>query len=201
VGALLVLFCLGAAVTMAVSGKDEARSENADFDVVGAVVKSPSQLAPQAKASVPDQADAPFDLGSIRRKGAQKVQTSGLFQSKSWYTPPPPPPISSAAPASLAPPPPPSPPQIPYTYIGKLVDGHDVVLFLLKNDHEYTVRVNDVLDDAYRVDKITDKEVVLTYIPMNAQQTLQFSSGMSANPSADAGGAYPQTPSSPSSRP
>lgn len=57
-----------------------------------------------------------------------------------------------------------------------MFDGNDVVLFLTKSNRQYAVKVNDVLDDTYRLDKITDNNAVLTYLPMNIQQTLVFNS-------------------------
>lgn len=189
VGVLLVIFCLCAAGAMAVSGGDGGGAK-----VVSAVVKSPSQSARQENEAEQSQADSAFDLGSIRHRGAHKIQTSSLFESKSWYTPPPPPP-PAPAPVSLLPPPPPTPPQLPYTYIGRMIDGKDVVLFLTKNDQHYTVRASDVLDNTYRVDKITEKEAVLTYIPLDAQQTLVFEASGGSNPSQIATASSLATPS------
>jgi hypothetical protein len=114
---------------------------------------------------------AQFDLRSLRNTGPTKIQTSSLMQARSWYTPLPPPPAPKVT-APALPPPPPSPPQMPFIYIGKMVDRTKVVVFLLKNDIQYVAQANDVLDGTYRVDKISNDEVVLTYIPMNAQQTL-----------------------------
>jgi hypothetical protein len=70
---------------------------------------------------------------------------------------------------------------MPFTYIGKMVDGKKVVIFLLKNDVQYVAQINDVLDGMYRVDDISDDEVVLTYIPMNARQTLALARNASSN--------------------
>jgi hypothetical protein len=117
-----------------------------------------------------------FDLSAIKRIAPENIQTSGLFQSKSWYTPPPPPPPSPVSLLPPPPPPPPSAPQLPFMFIGRMIDGNDVTLFLTNNNQQYTAKMNDVLDGTYRVDKITEKSAVLTYLPMNIQQELVFNS-------------------------
>lgn len=63
-----------------------------------------------------------------------------------------------------------------YTFVGRMIDDKEVSLFLIKNDRTYVVKVNDVLDNTYRVDKITNVDATLTYLPNNTQQTLTFNS-------------------------
>lgn len=153
---------------MAVSGQDDSAS----LDIVGAVEKKSPTTNQTGIDQNEQQTEIHFDLSAIKRVVPENIQNSGLFQSKSWYTPPP------QQPASFLPSPPvlPSAPQLPFTFIGRMIDGNEVVLFLSKNNRQYAVKVNDVLDDTYRIDKITDNNAVLTYLPMNIQQTLVFNS-------------------------
>ena len=67
-----------------------------------------------------------------------------------------------------------------------MIDGNEVVLFLLKNGRQYTVKENDTLDDNYHVDTITDKLAMLTYLPMNMPQTLTFNSSAVITPTVSA---------------
>lgn len=137
-------------------------------DVVGAVTKGiRTHGAPDAAEQQP--AEMHFDLAVIKRHIPKDVRTIGLFESKSWHTPPP-------APSATAyvPPPQTSAPSLPFTFIGRMVDGGEVTLFLSRNDRQYTVKEKDVLDDSYRVDKIGEGEAVLTHLPTNTQQTLLF---------------------------
>lgn len=166
-GVFFLISCLGAAFAMAVP-KQEA---SGTLEAAGAVDKK----LPSANTSVADQrepspSDIRFDLSAIKRTVPDKLQSSGLFQPKVWYMPPPP------IPASSFPTPQPSAPSLSFTFIGRMIDGNDVILFLSHNGRQYTVKANDVLDDTYRVDKITDNNAVLTYLPMNIQQTLAFNS-------------------------
>jgi hypothetical protein len=170
---IFLISCLGTALVMAVSGQDDG----ATHDVVGVVEKKSSTSNQSGIDQHKQQAEIHFDLSAIKRTVPENIQTSGLFQSKSWYTPPPQPPASSLP----LPPPPPSAPQLLFTFIGRMFDGNDVVLFLTKSNRQYAVKVNDVLDDMYRLDRITDNNAVLTYLPMNIQQTLVFNSTAAGN--------------------
>lgn len=164
---IVLISCLGAALAMAVPKQNDSTISN----VVGAVEKKlPTNSRSVTGQREQLQPDIHFDLSAIKRTVPDNIQTSGLFQSKTWYTPPP------QQPANSLPPPLPSAPSLPFTFIGRMVDGNEVILFLSKNGRQYTVKANDVLDDTYRLDKITDSDAVLTYLPMNIQQTLVFNS-------------------------
>jgi hypothetical protein len=170
---VVVITCMGTALTMAISSQDDTPA-----GVVGAVTKDHSSAKPSADRYVQSQLDMRFDLSAIKRIAPNKIQASGLFQSKSWYTPPalpptPPPQVSSLPPS---PPLPPSAPQLPFVFIGRMIDGNEITLYLSRNDQQYSARVSDILDGTYRVDKITDKSAVLTYLPLNLQQELVFNS-------------------------
>lgn len=77
-------------------------------------------------------------------------------------------------PEALSPPPPvaPTAPPLPFTYLGKFVDGDVVTLFLSKQGQDYKARLSDVLDNDYRVEQIGDDSVEFTYLPLNTRQTL-----------------------------
>ena len=87
-----------------------------------------------------------------------------MFAGKSWYVPPPPPPP--------APPSPPAPPPLPFTYLGKLLEGERSVVFLTNLDRNYTVKSGDVIENTYRVEEIRVPMMTLTYMPLNMKQTL-----------------------------
>lgn len=138
-------------------------------DVVDAADKQhPMTVRPSSDRNEPP--DHYFDLSVIKRTAPDNIQANVLFQPKTWYTPPPPPSVSSL------PPPPPSAPALPFTFVGRMIDENNIVLFLSNNGRQYTVKENDVLDNTYRLEKITNNNAVLTYLPMNIQQTLAFNS-------------------------
>ena len=74
------------------------------------------------------------------------------------------------------PPPPPAPvaPALPFTYLGRMVENDNTVLFLSKQDQSYSVKIAGIVDKNYRVESINDDQVVFTYLPLNIQQTLSF---------------------------
>jgi len=151
---------------MAVSEQDGVSS-----DVVAAVEKNDSRASSGLEQVRSGRDDVRYDLAAIKRTMPENIQPDGLFGSKSWYVPP-----SPSVSASNLPPPPPSAPPLAFTFLGRMVDKGEVTVFLFKSGRQYTVKVNDVLDDTYRVDKITAANAVLTYIPLNIQQTLVFNS-------------------------
>jgi len=89
------------------------------------------------------------------------------FEARSWEPP------ATAVRRSLPPPPPQAPP-LPFTYLGKLVDGETTTVFLVRQDRNFVVRPGDTLDGSYRVDAIGENGVALTYLPLGARQTLAF---------------------------
>jgi hypothetical protein len=96
----------------------------------------------------------------------QPMKTGGeeMFAGKSWYVPPPPPPP--------LPPPPPAAPPLPFTYMGKLLQGDQWAVFLTSPDRNFMVKPGDVIEDTYRVEEVRVPMMTLTYLPLNMKQTL-----------------------------
>jgi hypothetical protein len=93
------------------------------------------------------------------------------FEPRSWIPPPPK--------IKFVPPPPaplPQAPPLPYTYIGKMMDAGQIVVFLSNQDRNYTVRRGDKLDNLYEVGDIQPTMMMLTYLPLNLQQSLMIGS-------------------------
>jgi hypothetical protein len=55
--------------------------------------------------------------------------------------------------------------------MGRIDDGKPKV-FLQRGERLYTVSVGDVIDGQYRLERIDANQLLLTYLPMNAQQTI-----------------------------
>lgn len=92
---------------------------------------------------------------------------SNAFPAMSWYVPPPPQP----APKPLPPPPPTAPP-MPFSFMGRYEDGEKLIILLVKGDRVYTVSEGEVIDNTYRVDRLTAGQLELTYLPLNIKQTI-----------------------------
>ena len=80
--------------------------------------------------------------------------------------------VRAAAALALLLPPPPEPPPLPFTYIGKLLQGDRTAVFLTTPDRNYMVKPGDVIENTYRVEKVRAPTMTLTYLPLNMKQTL-----------------------------
>lgn len=95
-----------------------------------------------------------------------EAEIGNAFSATSWYVPPPPPP-----PVKPAPPPKPTAPPLPFSYLGRYEDSALVVM-LVKGDRVYTVTEGDVIENTYRVERVSAGMVDLTYLPLNIRQSI-----------------------------
>lgn len=70
----------------------------------------------------------------------------------------------------------PTVPPLPFQFIGRLDDRRDLQVFLQNGEKIYVVRKGDVIDDIWRIEGISDKELSLVYLPMHLSQTLSVGS-------------------------
>jgi hypothetical protein len=73
-----------------------------------------------------------------------------------------------------APPPPPQAPPLPFTYFGKAVEDGRVTAFLARGENTYVAREGITLDGAYRVDRVDERVIVFTYLPLGMRQELSL---------------------------
>ena len=62
-------------------------------------------------------------------------------------------------------------PPLPFRYLGKMIDDGKLAVFLANGGEALSVTAGDRIGE-YRVDKITDAEVVFTYLPLKTKQSL-----------------------------
>ena len=114
------------------------------------------------------------ELERLTKSGMLQSAASGVgdaFNTLSWYVPPPPPPY--VPPPPPPPPPPPTAPPLPFSYLGRYDDSASLVIILSKGERVYTVAVGDVIENTYRVEKLSAGVVTLTYLPLNIEQSLR----------------------------
>lgn len=80
-----------------------------------------------------------------------------------------------------APPPAPKPPPLPFKYIGKIIDGNKTQVFLADSEQNYVVRLGGHIEDQYRIDAMNDETITLTYLPLDAKQTLAINQNEARN--------------------
>jgi hypothetical protein len=77
-------------------------------------------------------------------------------------------PAVTAAPAKPAKP---VAPPLPFRYLGKMLDGGKLAVFLARGSESLSVTAGSQVGE-YRVDKVTENEVVFTYLPLKTKQSL-----------------------------
>lgn len=63
-------------------------------------------------------------------------------------------------------------PPLPFRYIGRIVQDGRVEVLLLRGAQHFSVVAGDTLGVQYRVDQVSEAEIVFTYLPLNIQQSL-----------------------------
>ncbi len=119
-------------------------------------------------------AAAPFSgLDKIGKRATLDHKAVDIFKGKSWYVPPPKP--KPKPPPPPPPPPPPTAPPMPYAFMGSY-QGEDgrMIFFLTRGDKVYSVSSGDVIDGIYRVGEVVSGQLVLIYLPLNIQQTINI---------------------------
>lgn len=62
-------------------------------------------------------------------------------------------------------------PPLPFRYLGRMKDGDKLAIFLANGNEALSVTAGERIGE-YRVDKVTDAEVVFTYLPLKTKQSL-----------------------------
>lgn len=148
------------------SATTESAAANVSATAITAHARSPVTAHLKAHSLPPSAV-------SLAQRVTVNSEATQLFAVQSWYTPPPPPPA-----APIPPPAAPTAPPLPYTALGSyLKQGGERVFFLTRGDSVYDVKVGDVLDGAYSVDGFENGQLLLTYKPMQIQQSLMVGGG------------------------
>ena len=63
-------------------------------------------------------------------------------------------------------------PPLPYAFIGKKHEADSWEVYLTRGEMTFVAREGEVLEGAYRVDKIQPPTLTVTYLPLGEVQTL-----------------------------
>jgi hypothetical protein len=174
----LMVLCVGAAAFAAAYWYNTS-NRTSEIVEVRARDKS-SRVARDTVVSTAGVAAQNVVINAPLRKASSPVNSADIFTPRSWLLPPPPPPPPPppAPPAPSVVAPPPVAPPLPFAFVGALDEkGKSRQVFLSKGDQLIVVKASDVVDATYRIDQITDNSVVITYLPLNQQQTLPIQQG------------------------
>jgi hypothetical protein len=132
----------------------------------------------QAHASVPqtlepEQRPQPVPRVELERLGRPNAKVAAdpavrnTFSAISWpFRPPAPAPPPQAG--STAPPAPP----MPFSYLGRYEEAGRLVIMLVRAERIYTVSEGEVIENTYRVERLTRGWLEMTYLPLNIKQTI-----------------------------
>lgn len=87
------------------------------------------------------------------------------------------------APKALPPPPPPPPPKpsaptFPYQYFGRMVDVDGrTVTYLTRGGTLIPIHARQLLDNTYRIDAVTETQIVVTYVPLEEKIVIAVQTG------------------------
>lgn len=100
------------------------------------------------------------------KDGTQKAKARDLFSTRSWNPPPAPPPEQPVLP--------PAAPPVPYTFLGKKLEGDTWEVFLSKGEQTFVARTSQVIENEWRVDTIDPPTLTLTYLPLGLPRNLSI---------------------------
>jgi len=66
------------------------------------------------------------------------------------------------------------PPELPFRYVGSLVDGAEQTVYLARGDQAFVVKPGDVIDSNYKVLGISATQILFEHVPTGVQQGLAF---------------------------
>ncbi len=149
-----------------------------DAEIAGPVQAKPARSSPAREAPSVAGGASSVRLDRLAQHEArqQAVPASQpaasqpvLFGTVSWQPPPP---------KVVAPPPPkPVTPPFPYAYLGGLSEDGERTSFFTKGERVLPVKAGDTIDAVYRVDQMTDKQMTLTYLPLNETLVVALGGG------------------------
>ncbi|HEV3105146.1 MAG TPA: hypothetical protein VGZ01_05610 [Trinickia sp.] len=150
---------------------------NDDARAAASVSKKTAKADETQKKAKADKSAAPLTndarLASLR-KPLSLESSHNPFAASSWL--PPPPPVEVQPVAEVRPAPPTAPP-VPFAYVGELDSkAAKPQVFLSKADQLLIVSPGDVIDGQYRVESISEADVVLTYLPLSEKQVITIPS-------------------------
>jgi hypothetical protein len=130
-----------------------------DGDPAVAVVVAP------AKGKTPGAAAASSAAAVMPIKDLSPA--GDLFASRSWK----PAPVLGTPEVQV-----PTAPPLPFQFVGRLADRSDLQVFLQDGEKIYVVRKGDVIDETWRIERISDVEMSVVYLPLHLAQTLSVGS-------------------------
>ena len=120
-------------------------------------------VEPAARIESHLQAADDFDIAKLERRAGEDAKADP-FSPRNFAPVIPPQQESANREKATAPP-------LPFKYVGKMLDGDKLAIFLTRGDESLSVAAGDTVGE-YRVDKVTELEISFTYLPLKTKQSL-----------------------------
>jgi hypothetical protein len=106
-----------------------------------------------------------FDISRLERPEAT-TPAGDPFARRSFAPP--------AAAHAAAAPARPEAPELPFRYMGKVIEDGKLEILLLRGEESFAVAAGQKVGEEYRLDKVTASSLTFTYLPMKKKQTLEI---------------------------
>ncbi|RQS75637.1 hypothetical protein DID96_04350 [Burkholderia sp. Bp8963] len=151
--------------------RDGARTPTPRGATHAAAAAPASQPASSGTAASAAEVAAPQEKLAALRAPVAVEAAHDPFTASSWL--PPPPVVVPTLPETR--PAPPSAPPVPFAYVGELdAKAAKPQVFLSNGEQLLIVSPGDVIDGQYRVESVSESNVVLTYLPLNQIQVVSI---------------------------
>ncbi|MFT0868979.1 hypothetical protein [Pseudomonas sp. CAM1A] len=115
-------------------------------------------------------------VGAALPRDEGKSPSRDLFPSQQWTPPQALASVTEQPVVTIPEPAAPTAPTLPFRFIGRMGERDDLQIFLQSGEKLYVVRQGDVIDDTYRLDRVSATELSLVYLPLHQPQTLSVGS-------------------------
>ena len=132
--------------------------------VTGRENPAPAVVEPVQRVDTRLQVDADFDLTKLAERMSEGAKVDAFAPRN--FSPVIPPQGEGKAAAAR-----PEAPPLPFRYLGKMIEDGKTKIFLANGEESITATPGQRIGD-YRIDKITEAEVRITYLPLKQQQSL-----------------------------
>jgi hypothetical protein len=68
-------------------------------------------------------------------------------------------------------------PTLPFKLIGQYVENGRIAVFMSMGERNFVAREGDTIEDVYRIEKLTEEELVLIYLPLGKTQRISLTNG------------------------
>ena len=160
-----------ALLTLALCGWTAWREQQG---VVGATERGEVRRPAVSSLPLVQQSLPGGEPGGLLERDPLVESSTDLFRLVN-FLPPPPKPLPPPPPP---PPPKPSQPSFPYAYFGRMIDiNGKAVTYLTRGDALIPIHAQQLLDNIYRIDAVTETQIVVTYVPLEEKTVIAVHSG------------------------